>query len=228
MKIGVFADVKTFEMVKRCLVDDLRLDSDNILSYYLNSKKMFEALTDGRKVPDVVLVKVDDSFNIVEKILTMSTSVEIIIIAPSCVNVCNIIIDRVYAILINPVSYYSLRNVIWIYMKERGLTDNMITVTFNKEPYRIQLDNVYYFESRKRIIHVHGLENEVSFYMTIKNLENILSGKGFVRCHRSYLVNERYIEEIHREYLVVKGEKISVGRLYYEQRDGYLWNKLHR
>ena len=47
------------------------------------------------------------------------------------------------------------------------------------------------------------------------NIDADLKGKGFIRCHKGYLVNSRYIEKVHGNELELSGgEVIPIGRSY--------------
>ena len=44
-----------------------------------------------------------------------------------------------------------------------------------------------------------------------------LQGKGFVRCHKSYLVNLKYVDVYNRQELVLdNGERIAIAKRRYE------------
>ena len=54
---------------------------------------------------------------------------------------------------------------------------------------------IRYIEAREKKIFLRYDGEEVSFYHTLKKIEEVLP-KYFVRCHRSYIVNTRYISRI--------------------------------
>ena len=61
------------------------------------------------------------------------------------------------------------------------------------ETYRISLEDILYFESKKRLILLHTETESYSFYQKLDEVEGELEGGRFLRCHRSYLVQERYV-----------------------------------
>ncbi|WP_068780687.1 LytR/AlgR family response regulator transcription factor [Paenibacillus sp. GM2] len=80
----------------------------------------------------------------------------------------------------------------------------------------IPIKDIAYFEIWKRIVTVHYSKNKsLEFYSTMEQLGMQLAGKNFVRVHRSYLVNLRYITWFHQNSLVLKtGENIPIGVTY--------------
>lgn len=75
---------------------------------------------------------------------------------------------------------------------------------------------ISYFEIWKRRITIHYDKGKTSdFYASMESLEYILINKGFVRVHRSYIVNLSYIAIFQKSRLHLKnGEEIPVGVTY--------------
>lgn len=95
----------------------------------------------------------------------------------------------------------------------------VITVSCAGESRVIQVQDILYFEVRNYIIIVHYSGSEsFEFYSTLGKIENNLTGRGFVRSHRSFLVNTRHIQSILRQELKLSnGATIPVGRKYSEE-----------
>lgn len=51
----------------------------------------------------------------------------------------------------------------------------------------------------------------------LKNLEKDYQPYGFIRIHKSYLINTRYIKKIFNNNVEIQGETIPIGRAYREQ-----------
>jgi len=64
------------------------------------------------------------------------------------------------------------------------------------------------------IIRIEGARNYSTFHLatkqkkisskTLGHFEEILEGKGFYRCHRSFIVNHNYIQKIHKDFFLLK------------------------
>lgn len=93
-----------------------------------------------------------------------------------------------------------------------------LIVSRDRQKKKIFLDDIYYFEIRGRMIDAHGTGGIFSYYEQIGLLERELQGKGFFRCHKSYLVNLKYVDVYNRQELVLdNGERIVIARRRYEE-----------
>ncbi len=92
----------------------------------------------------------------------------------------------------------------------------VIVLTCAGESRCIPLDAIRYFEIQQRILTVHYEANSFEFYSTMRQMEEQLFQKGFLRTHKSYLVNKHYIRSINVHDLVLDtDETLPVGKRYY-------------
>ena len=76
--------------------------------------------------------------------------------------------------------------------------DTMITVrTTNKVYINLDINDIYYIESMGRYQYFHTVHNDdiKTREHNFKYYEELLSG-GFIRCHKSYIVNKNYIGSV--------------------------------
>lgn len=69
---------------------------------------------------------------------------------------------------------------------------------FQQKTYQIVLKQIVYFESRQRLIYIWCAQGEwYRFYGHLDDIENYLKEyyQCFVRCHQSYLLNVKYIQQ---------------------------------
>ncbi|MBR1692739.1 MAG: response regulator transcription factor [Lachnospiraceae bacterium] len=59
--------------------------------------------------------------------------------------------------------------------------------------FRIPYEDILYFESDSNYIDLHCKGQRYKFRGTISHIDSELSGKGFLRIHKGFLVNERHI-----------------------------------
>ena len=80
------------------------------------------------------------------------------------------------------------------------------------------MDDIYYFEIKGRIVDVHWMEGIFTYYGRIGELEDKLRDKGFFRCHRSYLINLKYVDAYTRQEVILEnGEHIAIAKRRYEK-----------
>lgn len=121
--------------------------------------------------------------------------------------------------LLKPIDDLRLKNVLRrAVLKTENRTREFIVVSRERQKRKLFLDDIYYFEIRGRIIDVHGAEGIFTYYEQIGELENKLRDKGFFRCHKSYLINLKYVDEYNRQEVILEnGEKVTIAKRRYEK-----------
>lgn len=98
-----------------------------------------------------------------------------------------------------------------------------IIVSRERQQRKVFLDDIRYFEIQGRIVTVHGADGVFTYYQQIGSLEKELQGKGFFRCHKSFLVNLKYVDTYNRQEAILdNGEKLMIARRRYEAFCGAL------
>ncbi|MDL2253455.1 LytTR family DNA-binding domain-containing protein [Ruminococcaceae bacterium OttesenSCG-928-I18] len=111
-------------------------------------------------------------------------------------------------------------------LRQLGISQERLRVRIGKEQTEIPVGSIVYAESNKRVVTFH-LEhygkNDLSCYMKLSDLEEELEGKGFLRIHKSFLVNMRYIDNINNYTVTLKeGTELQASRQNYRQlREAY-------
>ncbi|MFQ6792423.1 MAG: LytR/AlgR family response regulator transcription factor [Thomasclavelia sp.] len=98
-----------------------------------------------------------------------------------------------------------------------------VTITINDK--LINLRKVYYAKADGPYVNIHYKEGDDVFRMTLTEFTNRINNPNFVRSHKSYLVNMRYIKKIEpRTITLDNGETValsyakrtSVKRIYHQ------------
>ena len=94
--------------------------------------------------------------------------------------------------------------------------NELFTFEFDGKTSAIPVHQISYFEIWQRIVTVHYSDGKTAkFYDSMEHIENKLSGKDFVRSHRSYLVHLPYIVTFKQQSIQLKtGETVPVGVTY--------------
>jgi DNA-binding LytR/AlgR family response regulator len=80
--------------------------------------------------------------------------------------------------------------------------------------FKLDLQQVFYVESRKDYIRVITKEKVIVSKYKLSDLEKELEGKGFLRIHRSYIVNLRHVTAFTASDLEVDGQQLPIGDSY--------------
>ncbi len=97
-------------------------------------------------------------------------------------------------------------------------TDMFVCETGNSQKI-VPILEISYFEIWKRVVTIHYSGAEMlKFYSSMEQLEEKLQKKGFVRIHRSYIVNLTYISRFQQNSLILKtGIELPIGITYMER-----------
>jgi len=99
-----------------------------------------------------------------------------------------------------------------------------VTFTFMDGKRTLYTDNILYIESQKHKAFFHYMQNTMQAGITIYQLyerldtiEKVLSDHGFLRIHKSYLVNMKHIRKLcNYSILLVTGEELPIPRLRFQ------------
>lgn len=121
--------------------------------------------------------------------------------------------------LLKPVDDRKLKRVLQkAVLKTESRSQEFIIVSRERQKKKIFLDDIYYFEIRGRVVDVHGPEGIFTYYEQIGELEDKLRDKDFFRCHKSYLINLKYVDGYNRQEAVLEnGEKIVIAKRRYDR-----------
>ena len=121
--------------------------------------------------------------------------------------------------LLKPVDNKKLERVLQrAVIKIEKSTQEFIIASKERQTIKLFLDDIYYFEIKGRLINVHGIKDIFTYYEKIGVLEESLKDKGFFRCHKSYLINLKYVDAYNRQEAILEnGEKIVISKRRYEK-----------
>lgn len=81
---------------------------------------------------------------------------------------------------------------------------------------KVEHSALLYAQSIKDYILLHTNKGNLIVHMTMKYLAELLPSSQFVRVHRSYLVNQLYINSIGKNQMVINDTAIPIGESYKE------------
>ena len=90
--------------------------------------------------------------------------------------------------------------------------------------HKLNIDEVLYIESLKDYVVAHCIGNKITAKYKISDLEAELQGKGFLRIHRSYLINLKKVTAFTTYDIEIGNTEIPIGASYKE----YVFKALQR
>ena len=102
-----------------------------------------------------------------------------------------------------------------------------MTIQINSEWFDIPLAEIRYIESQKHTVIVHTPRKDYTYYSSLTTLEEQLESKGFLRIHKSYLVNMSHLKRYQSQGAVlIDGTCLRVSeKSYSTQKKKYLFWK---
>ncbi len=99
-----------------------------------------------------------------------------------------------------------------------------ITIETPKKIIKLDYDTIEYCIMFSPYIDIHTNSEKITLRKKISDIEKLLPKKYFVRCHRSYLVNVKYIKLISKEYIILEnGLRVPISRgKYKEVNDAFI------
>lgn len=101
--------------------------------------------------------------------------------------------------------------------REQKASQEYLVVSRERQQRKFFLDRILYFEIMGRQVDIHEEKGTFTYYEKIGVLERALQGKGFFRCHKSYIIHLKHVESYnHQEAILDNGERIPIAKRRYE------------
>ena len=106
----------------------------------------------------------------------------------------------------------------------RERQDEFVTLQEGHKVHHLNVRNILYIEAQKKSIRIVMVDEELEIKYQISRLEKLLIRYGFIKVHRSYLVNPAYIRSIKsREVVLNNNNMIPVSKYRMEEvRNEYM------
>ncbi len=120
--------------------------------------------------------------------------------------------------IIKPISYYDFSMKFHRTVAKAAQRGDRVIMIDTVEGYRrLKVSNITFIEIISHYLYFHTEKSVYKVRGSMKEWEGELKSYSFVRTHKSYLVNMKFIEEVKTRDIVVSGEVIPLGRGYKEQ-----------
>ena len=103
--------------------------------------------------------------------------------------------------------------------EEISSTNQFIFVKSDYKLVKIEIPEIQYIESLKDYVKIYVGDKPVITLSSMKAIEEKLVASDFIRIHRSFIVNIRKIQYIHRNYVKIGEKEVPIGDNY---KDNFL------
>lgn len=97
------------------------------------------------------------------------------------------------------------------------MADDYLLVRVEHNIFKIKLENIHYIEGYKDYVKIYtATEKPMLTLKSMKDLEDMLLHKGFIRVHRSYIVALNKIDSLRNNRIMIRGKNIPIGETFRE------------
>ena len=94
--------------------------------------------------------------------------------------------------------------------------ENYIVIRADHRIYKVYHDDLLYIEGQREYVTFHTTTRRITAYYSLKNLEEELPKGTFARIHKSYIVSIPHIDIIESGGVIIKEQRIPIGKNYKE------------
>ncbi len=99
---------------------------------------------------------------------------------------------------------------------QTSFEDTYLIIRADRKLYKINFDDIKYIEGQKAYVTFHTIKKRITALASLKELEEALPKKQFVRIHKSYIVAIEKILSLEGNIIEVDNIKLPVGKNYKE------------
>jgi len=195
------------------------------LDCYNSGRAMLFQIEDEARRPDVIYLDIsmpgENGVDVAKSIRSMNYDIEIIFQTVSEDHMLDGFDVNAFHYIVKGKTQPEKFNDIFRRVTQRisDKKEEYITFSCAGESVTVPVRSILWFSVDKQIVTVHYKENgdtkAFEFYTTLKKVENILCGKGFLRIHNSCIVARNRVERVRKnEVMLLDGTRLPVGRAY--------------
>ena len=213
-------------MIKCVIIEDEK-NAQNVLLHYISQTSFIVCLgvfESGLDVPLDIINKSDFIFldielpelNGLQFLKTLSSPPKIIITTAYPDFAVDAFEQAVVDYIVKPFSYErffkSVNRIRELRLKETG--DSHIFIYSDKMTHKIQVNSILYVKSELDYVSIITNNEKLLVLDSLSKWESKLKEYGFIRVHRSYIVNSNRITKLSSNKIVLRNESIPVGLTY--------------
>lgn len=84
---------------------------------------------------------------------------------------------------------------------------HIYTIKTKSRDYHLQTKDIYFLESHHHTVTAHTADGMIDFRKPLDEIANELEEWGFIRIHKSYIVNARHIKSIRKNHIIIAESK---------------------
>ncbi|MGL5753461.1 MAG: LytR/AlgR family response regulator transcription factor [Paraclostridium sp.] len=154
--------------------------------------------------------------DVARKIREFDNNVEIIFTTSIVQHVFKAYEVRAYRYLVKPIDYEEFKNEVKLCISDYLEKNSAVLIDSNKTTLVLPIGDILYAEVRKKEVTIYTETKTYTIETSMKSIEKKLLNHNFFRCHHSYLVNLKKINEISNKSIFINNEEIPISRARYK------------
>ncbi|MBG0780856.1 MAG: LytTR family transcriptional regulator DNA-binding domain-containing protein [Bacteroidales bacterium] len=82
---------------------------------------------------------------------------------------------------------------------------------------KVNISDILYVEGMKEYVVIHTKDKKFTKLDRMKNMENFLKEKGFIRVHKSYIVSVKNIDAVFGNTIEINQKQLPLGRSFRDE-----------
>ncbi|MFD3156321.1 LytR/AlgR family response regulator transcription factor [Haloimpatiens sp. FM7330] len=120
---------------------------------------------------------------------------------------------RAFHYILKPINEAKLKKILYSALKHFDKKDKYIIAKTIRQSTKILIKDIMYIESTQRKLKVHTTYDVIEYYHKLSDIEQELYNDSFFRCHKSYIVNLKYVRSYDTTFITLtNSEKIYVSK----------------
>ncbi|MEW9078388.1 LytR/AlgR family response regulator transcription factor [Terrisporobacter glycolicus] len=220
IKIGICEDEKEMQDLIESHLQNLLKNREYKIEKYISGEELLQANFEDI---DILLLDIQmgklSGMDTARRIREVNSKMEIIFITSLIDYVQEGYEVRAYRYLLKPIELEELKKHVLNCINEIEKNKNHYILIKNKSnTYKIYSNEITYIEVQKKDMLIHTINKDFDVRYSLEKVEKDLNLDKFVRCHKSFLVNLTYVENIKSNIAILEsGEEVPISRYRYKE-----------
>lgn len=205
------------------IAKDVEIDDNYITECFDSAEEAKKRIDAGDFHFDLLFLEVDskgqEGLSLAEYIREMKIDIDVFFVAENVEFVNDAFRCKAFNYLVKPIDFSKFKYEMKQYMYEKKCYQKeYLSVFIQGKEQMLPLNAILYFSSNARKIGAFfsNSNKEIWFYGKLDELEKNLEKYDYIRCHQSYLVSGRKIENVDSESVYAGKEVFPISRKYHE------------
>lgn len=222
IKIAVCEDEKETQLLIEDYLENIlkNISIEYEIQKYISGEELLES---NLKDIDILLLDIKmeklNGMDTARKIREVDNEMEIIFITSLIDYVQEGYEVRAYRYLLKPIEFEELKKHVLACIKDIEINkESYITIKNKSNTYKIYLNQIKYIEVQKKDMLIHTINKNFDVRYSLSKIEKELNPYKFIRCHKSFIINLSYVENIKPNNVILEsGEEVPISRYRYKE-----------